>query len=338
MSGSCLSFAKPDASACRLMSPTMNTLLRSIVSGWVLSVLFAALPLNAHAQPAAKTAPAKAAAKLPIKLIVLVPESYDFGDDEKAETKLWLFDELMDAKGTRREFTTQPLDVGKKYFYKLKMLYEPNNYTKITRRLRYGNMEPGKTYTIDLTKENPKLKDDIEVRWVPTPKAVVAIMLKLAKTKKGDVVYDLGCGDGIIVIAAVKEFGAGRGVGVDIKPKLIEEAKAAAKKAGVADKVEFRIGDVLKKVDDIEKADVVALYMGEDINIRLKPILRKRMKIGARVVSHRFKMGDDWPPEKTVKHVQMEDGKPETYFVHLWTIGPGDKKAAAKQPKSDDKE
>jgi uncharacterized protein (TIGR03000 family) len=285
---------------------------------------------NACGQTGAVLGQAKSAAKKPIKLIVLVPESYDFGDDEKAETKLWLFDALMDAKGTRREFTTQPLDVGKKYYYDLKMLYEPNNYTKITRRLRFGNMEPGKTYTIDMTKKNPKVPDGIKVRWVPTPKAVVDKMLKLANTKKGEVVYDLGCGDGIIVITAVKEFGALRGVGVDIDPKMIVEAKAAAKKAGVDEKLEFRIGDVLKKVGDIEKADVVALYMGEDINKRLQPILRKRMKLGARVVSHRFKMGDDWPPEKTIKHVLIEDGKPETYFVHLWTIGPKDKKAAAK--------
>jgi uncharacterized protein (TIGR03000 family) len=296
------------------------------------------LARNAGAQKAAAPDAAKSADKKPIKLIVLVPESYDFADDEKGETKLWLFDSLMDAKGTKREFTTQPLEVGKKYFYDLRMQYEPNNYTTIIRRLRFGDMEPGKTYTIDLTKKNPKLADEIKVRWVATPKSVVDIMLKQAKTKRGNVVYDLGCGDGIIVITAVKEFGASRGVGVDIDPKMIEKAKVAAKEAGVADKLEFRIGDVLKQVGDIEKADVVALYMGEDINIRLKPILRKRMKIGARVVSHRFKMGDDWPPQKTVKHVQIEDGKPETYFVHLWTIGPGDKKAANKPAKDDDKE
>jgi uncharacterized protein (TIGR03000 family) len=308
----------------------MKTLPRSIVSCCVVFTLCAALSLgNAHGQPAAQPAPAKTAAKkLPIKLIVVVPESFDF-DDQKGETKLWLFGELMDAKGTRREFTTQPLEVGKKYYYDLKMLYEPNNYTKITRRLRYGNMEPGKTYTIDMTKKNPKVPDDIKVRWVPTPKPVVDIMLKMAKTKKGDVVYDLGCGDGIIVITAVKEFGAKRGVGVDIDPKIIEEAKKAAKDAGVADKVEFRIGDVLKKVGDVEKADVVALYMGDDINERLKPILRKRMKLGARIVSHRFLMGKDWPPEKTIKH-KHTDG--DNYFVHLWTIRPRDKAAVAKKP------
>jgi cyclopropane fatty-acyl-phospholipid synthase-like methyltransferase len=142
------------------------------------------------------------------------------------------------------------------------------------------------------------------------------------------VVYDLGCGDGRMVIAAVKKGGAKRGVGIDIDPQRVAESKANAKQAGVEDKVEFREGDVLK-IPDLSDANVVLLYMGEDLNRQLKPILQKTLKPGSRIVSHRFTMGPDWKPDRT-ETIKGKDG--DTYLLHLWTI----KDAKKDEPKKEE--
>jgi ubiquinone/menaquinone biosynthesis C-methylase UbiE len=131
-----------------------------------------------------------------------------------------------------------------------------------------------------------------DVPFVPTPEAVVEEMLKLAKVGPADVVYDLGSGDGRIVIAAAKKYGA-RGVGIDIDPERIAEATANARKAGVADRVEFREGDLFKA--DIGEATVVTLYLLSSVNLQLRPKLLAELKPGTRVVSHAFEMGD-WKP------------------------------------------
>jgi uncharacterized protein (TIGR03000 family) len=193
-------------------------------------------------------------------------------------------------------------------------VWEPNNYTKITRKKTVA-VGDGKEVAVDLSKSDPKSPDDIVVRYVPTPDDVVDEMCKMAKIGKDDVVYDLGCGDGRMVITAVKKFGAKKGIGIDLDPKLVKECKENAKKAGVQDKVEFREGDVLK-VKDLADATVVMLYMGDDINLRLRPILQSTLKPGSRVVSHRFTMGD-WKPiaEKTIDSTV---GYPCT--VLLWEI------------------
>jgi ubiquinone/menaquinone biosynthesis C-methylase UbiE len=156
----------------------------------------------------------------------------------------------------------------------------------------------------------------IKVPYVPTPQSVVEEMLKLGGVKEGDVVYDLGCGDGRIVVTAVKGFKAKRGVGVDIDPERIRESKQNAKDAKVEDKVEFREGDVLK-ITDVSDATVVCLYLFPEVNERLKPILQRTLKPGSRVVSHDFLMGEDWKPEKEVT-VRDADGQEHT--LYLWTI------------------
>ena len=130
--------------------------------------------------------------------------------------------------------------------------------------------------------------------FVPTPQEVVERMLELAAVTKNDVVYDLGCGDGRIVITAAKKYGA-RGVGVDLDPERIAESKANAEKAGVAKLVEFRLQDAMTV--DVSPATVVTLYLLTASNLKLKPILTRQLKPGARIVSHAFSMGD-WPPEK----------------------------------------
>jgi len=196
--------------------------------------------------------------------------------------------------------------------------WEPNNYTKITRPRKVTAKEG--EIVVDFRKASAEEKDDIVVRWVPTPPDVVEAMCKMAKITKNDVVYDLGCGDGIMVFTAVKKFEAKKGVGVDLDPDLVKKCQAKAKQEKVADRVEFRVGDVLK-VEDLSDADVVLLYMGDDINNRLKPILKKTLKPGARVVSHRFLMGEDWRPEKSQK-VTATVGEFPGYEeqIHLWTI------------------
>jgi precorrin-6B methylase 2 len=207
----------------------------------------------------------------------------------------------------------------------------PNNYTW-RYRTRTVAPKPGMVTVVDLRKEDPTRKDHIEVRFVPTPEEMVDAMCKMAKVGPKDVVYDLGCGDGIIVITAVKKYHAKRGVGIDIDPDRVKDAKEAAKEAGVADKVEIRQGDVLK-IKDLHEANVVMLYMGDDINLRLRPILNKTLKPGSRVVSHRFKMGD-WKPDQS-KQLSGD----ETYSVHMWIIrGPkgGTSKEGAKQAGRDE--
>jgi cyclopropane fatty-acyl-phospholipid synthase-like methyltransferase len=128
------------------------------------------------------------------------------------------------------------------------------------------------------------------------------------------VVYDLGCGDGRIVVTAVSKYDAKRGVGIDLDPKRIRDSEATAKAAGVEGKVEFRRGDVLE-IKDFSPASVVTLYLANPVNERLRPTLQKTLKPGSRIVSHRFLMGD-WKPDKTVKVVH----EGEEFLLHLWTI------------------
>lgn len=135
-----------------------------------------------------------------------------------------------------------------------------------------------------------------DVPFVPTSQELVVQMLKLANVSKGDTVYDLGCGDGRIVITAAKQFGA-HAVGVDINPERIKEANENAHKAGVTDKVRFVEGDLFTA--EIRPATVVTLYLLPNVNLKLRPRLLKELKPGTRVVSHSFDM-DDWKPEKEI--------------------------------------
>jgi Methyltransferase domain len=139
-------------------------------------------------------------------------------------------------------------------------------------------------------------KRALDVPYVPTPTAVVEEMLRIAKVGKNDVLYDLGSGDGRIVITAAQKFGT-RGVGVDIDPQRVKEANQNAKQAGVTDRVEFRQQDLFKT--DLSNATVVTLYLLPKINLQLRPTLLK-LRPGTRIVSHAFDMGD-WKPERVVE-------------------------------------
>lgn len=142
----------------------------------------------------------------------------------------------------------------------------------------------------------PSAAAKLDVVFVPTAPAVVTAMLELAGVGPDDVVYDLGCGDGRIVIAAAREFGA-RGVGVDLDPQRVREARAHADRAGVGDRVTFRVEDVFET--DIRNATVVTLFLSPELNARLRPKLVGELRPGTRIVSHRYGIAD-WAPERTV--------------------------------------
>lgn len=150
-----------------------------------------------------------------------------------------------------------------------------------------------------------------DVPYVPTPNEVVEAMLKVADVKKGDVLYDLGSGDGRIVITAAQKFGT-RGTGIDINPERIKEANENAQKAGVTDLVRFLNQDLFEA--NIKDATVVTLYLLPSINLKLLPKLLKDLSPGTRIVSHAFDMGD-WKPEQTIN----VDGR----TVYFWRIPAG---------------
>ncbi len=194
----------------------------------------------------------------------------------------------------------------------------PNNYTNIVRP-RTLKVEPGKVYTVDLNREDLEQRDHVEVIYVPTPNKVVDEMLKMAQVGPNDVVWDIGCGDGRLVLMAVEQYGARRGIGIDISPQRIEESNKNARLSKVKDRVDFKVGDALK-LTDVSEASVVLLYVGKEINLRLRPILQKTLKPGSRVVSHRFTMGD-WKPDETRKLKAKNNlGETDEYELHLWTI------------------
>ncbi len=159
------------------------------------------------------------------------------------------------------------------------------------------------------------------VPYVSTPPDVVRRMLALGRVGRGDTVYDLGCGDGRIVIEAARRHGA-RGVGIDLDPVRIEEARANARRAGVERLVRFEQADLFKT--DFSPATVVMLYLLFEVNLKLMPQLWRQLRPGSRVVSHDFHMGGQWPPEQIVRL----RGK----TLYAWTITPDLKAYAAEQP------
>jgi SAM-dependent methyltransferase len=151
-----------------------------------------------------------------------------------------------------------------------------------------------------------------DVPYQPSPTEVVQAMLRLGKVSAVDVVYDLGCGDGRLVIAAARELGA-RGVCVDIDPQRIAEARENARRAGVADRIRFLTQDLFNT--DIRDATAVMLFLWPDVNLKLRPKLLQELKPGSRVVSHMHDMGD-WKPQATVR---VPDGARQR-VIYLWTI------------------
>jgi len=162
---------------------------------------------------------------------------------------------------------------------------------------------------IDRGERNP------DVIFVPTPQEVVDDMLRLANVRKGDVLYDLGSGDGRIPVTAAKRYGV-RAVGIDIDPERIREARENARRNGVEPLVQFRMEDLFKA--DFRDATVITLYLLPDLNVKLRPKLLRELKPGTRIVSHQFDMGS-WKPDK-----KLESNGRTVYF---WVV-PAASKAA----------
>lgn len=150
----------------------------------------------------------------------------------------------------------------------------------------------------------------LDVPYVPTPMPVVDAMLDMAQVGQADIVYDLGCGDGRIVVRAASRFGC-KGVGVDLNPERVKEAKANAAKARVTELTRFEVGDVFEF--DFSAASVVTMYLLPSVNLKLRPRLLKELKPGTRLVSHDFHMGD-WAPQTTREVARSR--------IYLWTIPP----------------
>jgi SAM-dependent methyltransferase len=149
----------------------------------------------------------------------------------------------------------------------------------------------------------------LDVIYVPTPTEVVRRMLATSRVGQGDVVFDLGSGDGRIPIAAVKDFGAARGVGIELDPQRIAEARANAIAAGVSDRVEFLQQDLFEA--DLSSGTVIAMYLLPAMNVRLQPKLRA-LKPGTRIVSHNYDMGAAWKPARSF----VVDNN----LIHFWTV------------------
>ena len=161
---------------------------------------------------------------------------------------------------------------------------------------------------------NPLAAGQSLAPFIPTPEDVVDRMLTLAKVTQKDVVYDLGCGDGRIPIAAAKKYGA-KGIGLDLDPSLVELAKSNAKAAGVDRLVDFRVQNVLTA--DVSGATVVTLYLLSSSNERLRPMLQQQLKPGARIVSHAFSMGRGWTADSVDQFVSARG---DEITLYLWKI------------------
>ena len=216
--------------------------------------------------------------------------------------------ETIAGQGSLREFATPPLVAGE-HRLTLTATWAPNTYTTMT-RTKTVTFRAGEMVRIDLSVEAPD--DRVRVIYVPTPQDVAEAMVDLAGVREDDVVFEPGCGDARITIAAIRK-GARRGICVDIDGERARESQANVRGAGFADRIDVREGDALD-VKDLSDVSVVLLYMGDHFNMLIRPVLWRELKVGSRIVSHRFRMGD-WEPDRTE---YVGDGG--FWEVHLWTI------------------
>ncbi len=222
--------------------------------------------------------------------------------------------------GDVRTFISPPLTVGKKYKYSLKAMWTDSTGQQriVTTEVR---VTAGKAIQVDLRKAKVAIKETEatnedrkpDVIYVPTPQEVVEKMLELAKIKKGDIVYDLGCGDGRIVVTAAKKYGV-KAWGYDIDPERIKESNDNVKKGKVEDLVTIVKKDIFTL--DLSKANVITLYLLPELNVKLIPQLEK-LKDGSRIVSHDFDMEGVKPDLKIQITPKGESEREHT--IYLWT-------------------
>lgn len=245
---------------------------------------------------------AQATARVGSKITVTLPQN---------DAELTVDGKAIDGADSPRTFQSVPAEKGASQKLTVTATWQPNTYTTMT-RTRTVTFRAGEPVAVDLSREDPT--DRVRVMYVPTPDDIAMEMVKLAGVTANDVVYEPGCRDARITIAAVKS-GARRGVGIDIDPDRVAESRENVKAAGLDSRIEIRLGDALE-IPDLSSATVVFLYMGDHFNMLMRPALWKQLKVGARVVSHRFLMGD-WKPDKTV---DVGGAEGFGYQLHLWTI------------------
>jgi uncharacterized protein (TIGR03000 family) len=244
-------------------------------------------------------APAARAIQARVRFDVTVPQD---------DAELLVEGSATQGTGRSRVVESGPLEAGRRYEYTFTAKWRPIGYTLMTRN-KTVSFTAGDTVTVDLATDEGT--DRAEVVYAPTANNVVSEMVKLADITPDDVVYEPGCGDARITIAAVRA-GARKGVGIDLDAALVAESRRKVKAAGLDDRIDIRLGDALD-IKDLSDATVVFLYMGNQFNMLIRPILWAQLRVGARVVSNAFTMGD-WRPDATV-------GSDETgYTLHLWTI------------------
>lgn len=226
------------------------------------------------------------------------------------EAELVVNGETIGGVAASRAFETAPLSAGT-HQYTFTVTWRPNSYTTMTRS-KVVTFRAGEMVTVDLTVDDPA--DRVRVIYVPTPDDVSAAMVELAGINADDIVYEPGCGDARITTAAIRA-GARRGICIDIDPERAKESKANVEAAGLAARIDVREGDALD-VKNLSDVSVVFLYMGDHFNLLIRPVLWRELKVGSRIVSHRFTMGD-WPPEKTVSVMSELGG---VFDLHLWTV------------------
>lgn len=238
------------------------------------------------------------AGQCPCRLLVHVPP----------EAKVEIDGTVTTSTGALREFRSPPLPVGQEFLYTLHASWKDDGITR--NRMQVVRVEAGKVVTVDFRPGSDRASS--EVLYAPSPDEVIATMLKAARVGKDDLVYDLGCGDGRILIEAARRHGA-RGVGIDIDPARVAEARQRVAQEKLGARIEIRHGDALK-VDDLARANVVTLYMLWEFNEKIRPILEKQLKPGTRVAAHQFPI-PGWQPARVVQ--AKSAGQPEVYIYEI---------------------
>ena len=274
------------------------SLVRILLLGVLISFGHAVLATQAAAQAPSTATRNVAAARASVTL----PQ-----DDAELEVN----GRPVQGNGTRRAFNLPPLQGEAAQPVTFLTRWRPNGYTEMT-RTKTVTVRAGDTVTIDLGTETPD--DRVKVIYVPTPDDVAQEMVKLAAVTRSDVVYEPGCGDARITIAAMRA-GAQRAICIDIDADRAKESRANVEAAGMAEKIDVRHGDALD-LKDLSEVTVVFLYMGDHFNMLIRPVLWRDLPVGSRIVSHRFTMGD-WAPDRTLSFNSAEGG---IYDLHLWTI------------------
>ena len=274
-----------------------------ILSGILLSGIGVAATPRAAAPPPSAQTTATAAAGVTSRITVLVPED---------NTELIVDGNTIGKAGTSRSFETGPFARGTTHEFTVTATWQPNTYTTMTRS-KTVSFRAGEPVTVDLTIDDPN--DRVRVIYVPTPADVAEEMVELAGITRDDVVYEPGCGDARITIAAIKR-GARRAICIDIEPERAQRnpgrtSRPPASTTGST----YGSGDALD-IKDLSDVTVVFLYMGDHFNMLIRPVLWRDLKVGSRIVSHRFTMGD-WTPDKTISVTSDDGGE---YELHLWTV------------------